>query len=146
MEGMQGVNPFSLAYDMEAIISTKIGMPIVRTIIQEKRNNSTHLEMHLDQADKDRKAITIQIASYHQRAIAQYNKKARPQLLCPGDLVLRRVFENNTDIGVEKLKANWMGPYVVIKVGKLGAYHLQIMDGRPLLCPWNIANFKKYYQ
>ena len=48
MEGMQGVNPFSLAYDMEAIISTKIGMPIVRTIIQEKRNNSTHLEMHLD--------------------------------------------------------------------------------------------------
>ena len=48
MEGMQGVNPFSLAYDMEAIISIEIGMPIVRTTIQEKRNNSTHLEMHLD--------------------------------------------------------------------------------------------------
>ena len=65
MEGLQGVTLFALAYDMEAIISTEIGMPIVRTTIQEKRNNSTHLEMHLDWVDKDRNAIAIQIASYH---------------------------------------------------------------------------------
>ena len=51
-------------------------MPIVRTTIQETRNNSAHLEMHLDWADEDREAVAIQIASYHQRPIAQYNKKA----------------------------------------------------------------------
>ena len=65
MEGLQGVTPFALAYDMEVIISTEIGMPIVRTTIQEKKNNNRHLEMHLDWADKDHKAIAIQTTSYH---------------------------------------------------------------------------------
>ena len=26
------------------------------------------------------------------------------------------------------------------------SYHLQQLEGTPLLCPWNVANLKQYYQ
>ncbi|RVW32053.1 hypothetical protein CK203_097413 [Vitis vinifera] len=96
--------------------------------------------------DKMRGVVTIRIASYHQRAIAQYNKKARPWFFRSGTLVLRRIFENTIEIGAGKLQANWEGSYVVTKVGDSWTYHLQTLDDEPLLCPWNVVNLKQYYQ
>lgn len=40
------------------------------------KNNYAQIKMHLDQANEDREAATIQIASYQQNVITQYNKKA----------------------------------------------------------------------
>ena len=61
-------------------------------------------------------------------------------------LVLKRVFENKVEIGAEKLQAIWEGSYVVTKARDSGAYHLQTLDGVPLLHPWNVSNLKQYYQ
>ena len=61
-------------------------------------------------------------------------------------MVLRIVFENTIEVGVEKFQANWEGPYVVTKAGDLGMYHLQTLDDVPLLCPWNVSNLRQYYQ
>ena len=119
-----GATPFALAYGMEAIIPTEIGMPTAKTVVQDQRDNDEELIRQLDWADEKQGDATIQIASYHQRAIAQYNKKAWPQFFQPGSLVFERVFENITEVGAKKLQANWEGPYVVIKVGKSRAYHL----------------------
>ena len=58
---------------------------------------------------------TIWITSYHQRAITQYNKRARPRFFQPGFLVLRRIFENIAEVGAGKLQANWEEPYVITK-------------------------------
>ena len=80
------------------------------------------------------------MASYQQRAIAHYNKKARPRVFRSGTLVLRRVFENTAKRGVGKLQANWQRPYVVTKARNLGAYYLQTLDIVPLLCPCNVSN------
>ena len=43
------------------------------------------------------------MASYQQRAIAHYNRKARPRAFKVGTLVLKRVFENMAEKGAEKL-------------------------------------------
>ena len=82
------------------------------------------------------------MTSYQQRAAAYYNRKAWPRAFKVGTLVLRKVFENTAEKGVEKLQANWERPYIVSKVGETGAYHLQKLDGTPLLRPWNVFNLK----
>ncbi|RVW57895.1 hypothetical protein CK203_111595 [Vitis vinifera] len=115
-----GATPFALAYGMEAIIPTKIGMPIVKTIVQDQRDNNEELIRQLDFIDKLREDAAIRIASYHQRAIAQYNKRARPRFFRPGSLVLRKVFKNTTEVGARKLQCNWKGSYVVTKAGDSG--------------------------
>ncbi|KAL6328368.1 hypothetical protein AAG906_034511 [Vitis piasezkii] len=66
---------------MEVIIPTEIGLPIVKTIVQESEINEGNLEI----------------------AMTQYNKRVHPQLFHPRDLVLRQVFENTTEVGVNKL-------------------------------------------
>lgn len=73
------------------------------------------------------------MTSYQQRAIAYYNKKARPCVFKIGTLVLRSIFENMDEKGAGKLQANWEGPYIVTKAGDSVAYHLQTLDGVPLL-------------
>lgn len=68
---------FSLAYGMEVVLLIEIEMVTTRTIVQETRDNNANVERHLDWLDEGQKATTIWIASYHQRTIAQYNKRAR---------------------------------------------------------------------
>ena len=67
--------PFVLAYGMEAITPTKIGMPTAKMTVQGQRNENQELERHLDWVDKTRRNAAIRMASYQQRAIAHYNKR-----------------------------------------------------------------------
>ena len=86
------------------------------------------------------------MVDYQQRASAHYNRKVRPKSLKNGTPVLRKVFENTVETGAGKFQANWEDPYIVSKSIKSGAYHLQKLDGTPLLRPWNVSNLKQYYQ
>ncbi|RVW52759.1 Pro-Pol polyprotein [Vitis vinifera] len=67
----------------------------------------------------------------------------RKYSLCPR---IRKVFKNTTETEAGKFQANWEGPYIVSKTSESGAYHLQKLDGTPLLRPWNVSNLKQYYQ
>ena len=40
--------PFALTYWMEAIITTKIGMPIAKTVMQDQKDNDEELIRQLD--------------------------------------------------------------------------------------------------
>nr|CAN78424.1 hypothetical protein VITISV_037781 [Vitis vinifera] len=112
-----GNTPFALAYGMDAVIPTEIG---------------AELGTNLDWADEVRESAAIRMADYQQRASAHYNRKVRPRSFKNGTLVLRKVFENTAEIGTGK--------------SLQGAYHLQKLDGTPLLRPWNVSNLKQYYQ
>ncbi|RVW15713.1 hypothetical protein CK203_075385 [Vitis vinifera] len=57
--------PFILAYGMEAIIPTKIGMPTTKIAVQDQMDNDEELIRQLDWADEMRGDETIWIASYH---------------------------------------------------------------------------------
>nr|CAN72281.1 hypothetical protein VITISV_037253 [Vitis vinifera] len=133
-ERSTGNTPFPLAYGMDAVIPTEIRLPTIRTEATQQ-----------DDANAEESAA-IRMADYQQRASAHYNRKARPRSFKNGTLVLRKVFENTTETGAGKFQANWEGPYIVSKSSESGAYHLQKLDGTPLLRPWNVSNLKQYYQ
>ncbi|WJZ96647.1 hypothetical protein VitviT2T_015311 [Vitis vinifera] len=141
-----GNTPFALAYGMDAVIPTEIGLPTIRTEARRQDDANAELERNLDWTDEVRETASIRMADYQQRAVAHYNRKARPRSFKNGTLVLRKVFENTTETGAGKFQANWEGPYIVSKTSESGAYHLQKLDGTPLLRPWNVSNLKQYYQ
>lgn len=89
-----GTTPFALAYGMDAVISIEIGMPTVRTVVQGQIDEIQELERLLDWADEVRGNVVIRMASYQQRTIGHYNRKARPCAFRAETLVLRRVLEN----------------------------------------------------
>ena len=131
---------------METVILIEIGMPTARTVVKDQMDNDEELIRQLDWADEIQENAAIQMTSYHQKAIAHYNKKARPWFFRTGTLAFRRVFENTVEVETRKLQANWEGSYVVTKTGDLGTYHLQTLDGVPLLRPWNVSYLKQYFQ
>nr|CAN82844.1 hypothetical protein VITISV_005761 [Vitis vinifera] len=141
-----GNTPFALAYGMDVVIPTEIGLPTIRTDVAKQNDANTELGRNLDWTDEVRESAAIRMADYQQRASAHYNRKVKPRSFKNGTLVLRKVFENTTEMGVGKLYANWEGPYIVSKASESGAYHLQKLDGTPLLRPWNVSNLKQYYQ
>nr|CAN71493.1 hypothetical protein VITISV_011662 [Vitis vinifera] len=141
-----GNTPFALAYGMDAVIPTEIGLPTIRTDAAKQNDANIELGRNLDWADEVRESAAIRMANYQQRASAHYNRKVRPRSFKNGTLVLRKVFENTAEMGAGKFQANWEGPYIVSKSSENGAYHLQKLDGTPILRPWNVSNLKQYYQ
>ncbi|RVW84731.1 hypothetical protein CK203_046660 [Vitis vinifera] len=120
-----GNTPFALAYGMDAVIPTEIGLPTIRTDAAKQSDANMELGRNLDWTDEVRESAAIRMADYQQRASAHYNRKVRPRSFKNGTLVLRKVFENTTEVGAGKFQANWEGPYIVSKASNNGAYHLQ---------------------
>nr|CAN60222.1 hypothetical protein VITISV_027939 [Vitis vinifera] len=124
-----GNTPFALTYGMDAVIPTEIGLPTIRTEAAKQDDANAKLGRNLDWADEVRESAAIRMVDYQQRVSAHYNHRVRPRSLKNGTLVLRKE-----------------GPYIVSKSSEKGAYHLQKLDGTPLLRPWNVSNLKQYYQ
>ena len=102
---------------MEAIIPTKIGMPTHRTDMPEQ-SNTEFIIKELDTADELRQTAAVWIEAYHWWLENIYNRRVKPRVFHPGNLVLRKVFENTANPVVGKFQANWEGPYIVTRVGK----------------------------
>ena len=81
---------------MEAIIPTESGMPMLRTDMLELLSTESLIK-DLDTTDQLRETAAVRVASYHRRLANLYNRRVKPQVFQPGDLVLRKVFENTTD-------------------------------------------------
>ena len=58
-----GLSLFALTYGMEAIIPTKIGVPILQIETPEKANTEANAK-DLDMTDELHEAMTLRIASY----------------------------------------------------------------------------------
>ena len=100
----------------------------------------------LDMADELREAAAVRITSYHRRLANLYNKCVIPRMFQPGDLVLRKVFENTADPSAGKFQQNWEGPYIVKRADESGSYALDKLDGTPIPRMWNVMHLKRYYQ
>ena len=100
-----GVSPFSLAYGMEAIIPTKIGIPTLQTEVPGMANAEA-ISKDLDMADELQEEAAIHIASYQQRMANLYNKHIKLRAIQARDLVLIRTFENTADPAVGIFQPN----------------------------------------
>ena len=140
-----GISPFALTYGMEAIIPTKIGIPTIRTTTPASENEGSMIR-ELDTSDELREAAAIRVTSYQRRLANFYNKRVRLRVFQPGDLVLRRVFENTTYPMAGKFQPSWEGPYIVTRSGESGSYAIDKTDGTPVPRMWNAMHLKRYYQ
>ena len=140
-----GVSPFALTYGMEAVIPTKIGLPTIRTATLDSENEGSVIK-ELDTSDELREATVIRVTSYQSRLANFYNKRVRPRMFQPGDLVLRRVFENTVNPTTGKFQPNWEGPYVVTRSREIGSYAIDKTDGTHVHRMWNAMHLKRYYQ
>ena len=96
--------------------------------------------------DELREAAVLRIASYQQRLTNLYDIHVKPRAFRAGDLVLRRVFKNTTNPVVGKFQQNWEGSYVIIRVGLVGPYALNKLEGVLVPRMWNVMHLKRYYQ
>ena len=97
-------------------------------------------------ADELQEAAAIRIASYQQRTTNLYNRHIKPHAFRAEDLVLRKVFENTTDLTAEKFQPNWERPYIVVRVGIVGSYTLNKQNMTLVPRMWNAMHLKRYYQ
>ena len=120
-------------------------MPTILTNVPEQGNADLVIK-DLDTVDELRESVVIRIASYQCRLVSSYNKRVKPRTFQPGDLVLRKLFENTADLTARKFQPNWEGPYLVTRAGESGAYALDKLDGTPVPRMLNITHLKTYYQ
>ena len=106
-------------------------MPTLRTGISEETNVEVFTK-DLDMENELKEATVVRIVSCQQRLANQYNRRVKPQTFQDGDLVLRRVFENTTNIADGKFQQNWEGPYMIVRVGVIGSHALNKLDGIPV--------------
>ena len=139
------ISSFALTYGVEAVFPTEIGLPTIRTATPEPEKEGSMIR-ELDTSDELREAATIRVASYQHRLANYYNKQVRPRVYQPGDLVLRKVFENTADPTAGKFQPNWEGPYVVARSRESGSYAIDKTDGTPVPRMWNSRHLKRYYQ
>jgi hypothetical protein len=140
-----GETPFSLTYEVEAVIPLEIGLPTLRTEKFDLENNEHMLAKDLDLTQERRDFAMIWLVFYQSNLRKKYGKKISKWVLTQGDLVLRKVIGSKKDPTQGKLGANWEGPYQIILEVGLGAFNLARMDYKPLKRPWNIGNLKKFY-
>ena len=130
---------------MEVVIPIEIGLPTTRTATPESENAESVVR-ELDASDELREAAAIRVASYQRHLENSYNKRVKPRVFQPGDLVLRKVFENTADPTIGKFKPNREGPYVFTRPGEFGSYAIYKTEGTPVPRMWNATNLKMYYQ
>ena len=87
----------------------------------------------------------IQLAYNHQKLKQGNEANVKLWPLAPGDLVLRKVLGNAKNSSWEKLGPNWEGPYCITSVVGIGTYHLEDLDEKFVLRPWNVNNLRRYY-
>ena len=130
---------------MEAIIYTEIRIPTVRTEIPENANVEA-VAKDLDTTDEHQEAATVRMASYQQRLANLHNRRVNPRTFLPGELVLRRVFENTASPIDGKLQPKLEGLYTVVRVRTTGSYALSRPDEIVVPRTWKTMHLKKYYQ
>ncbi|GJS61553.1 reverse transcriptase domain-containing protein [Tanacetum coccineum] len=144
IKSSNGDTPFSLTYEMEAVIPVEIGMPSLKTAEIDMVQNDEALEINLDLLEERREQATICEARSKAKMETYDNSKVHNTSFKPGDLVYRNNDASHAnDSG--KLSPKWEGLYEVTEALGKGAYKLRDCNRKLLLRTWNVRNLKKCY-
>ena len=142
---LTGETPFKLTYETEAVIPVEVGVTNIRRAAFSEKENDEKLRLNLDCLDEVRDEASSKMTKYQRKMAEYYNKRVKLRQLDIGDLVLHKVTTATKDLIQGKLGPTWEGPYRVVHYSRRGSYHLETLDRKKLLRPWNIENLKKYH-
>ena len=128
------------------MIPVEVGVTSTRRATFSEEENDDKLRFNLDYLDEVREEASCRMTKYQRKMAEYYNKRVKLRQLDIGDLVLCKVTTATKDPVQGKLGPTWEGPYRVVHYFRRGSYHLETLDGKKLLRPWNIENLKKYHQ
>ncbi|GKB72786.1 hypothetical protein Tco_0934198 [Tanacetum coccineum] len=77
LKSSNGDTPFSLTYEIEAVIPVEIGMPTLRTAEVDVVRNDEALEINLDLLEQRREQAAIREAKSKKKMEKYYNAKVR---------------------------------------------------------------------
>ena len=140
-----GETPFLLAYGTKAVIPIECGIPFARYMWLDENTNHKLLNHNLDAINELCDKAHLCTTLYQQKVAQHYNKNIRVRMFKIRDWILRRVFQNTKEAGVDKLGPNWEGPYKITKVVDQEAYRLQAHDGHDIHNSWNVTHLKLFH-
>jgi len=142
-----GATPFSLVYEMEAVLPFEVEVPSLRIMADFKLKESEWAQACFDQLNLiEGKRLA---AMSHGRLYQRWVKNAFEKKVClykfnEGDLVLKKVSQALKD-NRGKWAPNYEGPFIVKKAFSRGALVLANMDDEELPSPVNADIVKRYY-
>ncbi|CAL2237893.1 unnamed protein product [Prunus armeniaca] len=116
------------AYGSEAVIPTEIGLPTIRTMVADSKDNDQQISLNLDLIKEHREVAALRLANYHNQVANYFNKRINPRRFKVGEWVLRRVMKNIKDLNAGKFGRSWEGPFEVIEAYGKGAYKLRRVE------------------
>ena len=133
-----------MMYEAEAVIPLENGFPTMRSSPFTSDENNELLKKNLDLIEEWRENAIVQLAYYQHKLKQDYDTNVKLRPLAPRDLVSRKVLGTTKNPTWGKLEPNWEGPYRITSVAGIGAYHLEDLDEKTVLHPWNVNNLKRY--
>ena len=131
---------------MEAVTPVECEIPSLKISIHVLPNMNELEErlLHLENIDEQRRDALTTNEAHKNRVKNQYDKSVKLRIFSEGELVFLWG-QDKEPLGVGKFKFIWLGPYIVSKVLKKGAYDLTNFDGNKLSNPRNGLYLKNYY-
>ncbi|XP_070020134.1 uncharacterized protein [Nicotiana sylvestris] len=130
---------------VEALILVEVGEPTLKYFQANEEANNEAMLVNLELHDEHMDLALIRMEVQNQRIERYYNRKPNLHYFNVGDLVLRKVTQNNRELNGKKLGRTWEGPYRVSAVSVKRSYKLENQDGEKLPSNWNVAHLKRYY-
>ena len=118
-----GFSPFQLVHWVEVVTLVECEIPSLKIAIHVLLD-TTELEEHLlhfENIDEQCGDALTTNEAHKNRVKNQYDKSIKPRIFSEGELVFLWDQEKEP-LGAGKFKSMWLGPYIMSKVLKKGAY------------------------
>ncbi|PKI74767.1 hypothetical protein CRG98_004785 [Punica granatum] len=138
--------PYSLVYDMEAILPIEVEIPSMRTLAETELEEAEWAKQRYEQLsliDERRLKALCHGQCYQRRMARAFNAKVRHSEFNPDDLVLRKVLHVAFD-SRGKFSYKYDRPFIVRETFR-GAIILSDMEKIENALPVNADALKKYY-
>ena len=142
-----GSTPYSLVYDMEAMLPVEIEMGSLRVALEHQISETEWVQSRYDQLNllnERRLRATDHVQAYQRKMTRAFRKMARPRKFQKGDLVLK-VLRGLINDPRGKFRLNWSGPYVIRDLTQEGVAWLTNLDGNQFIEPVNVDQLKRFY-
>ena len=146
MKTTTGFSPFQLVHGVEVVTLVECKIMFLNIsihVLPDTTELEEHL-LHLEHLDEQCRDAMIANEAHKNRVKNQYDKSVKPRMFSEGEVVLLW-YQDKESLGAGKFRSMWLGPYVVSKFLRKGAYELIDFEGNKLPEPRNGLYLKKYY-